>query len=269
MAEAIAKACGLDAFSAGTVPAERLNPAVVEVMKERDITMPGKPKMLTPEMIEDADLIVTMGCSLQDACPAPTFRRMSKKLVEWQIEDPKGKTIAQIREIGTQIDKHVRELLKAQESAIQVNTTDSYGIHIVSADEAELPQVLTLLRECELPTDGLAEHLRTAFVASHRGRVIGCSALELYGDCALLRSVAVKVSMRERGLGARLTKAALDLARNRQVSTVYLLTETASSYFSRFGFGTVPRFDLPPAVQKSVEFTSACPESATAMAVRL
>jgi protein-tyrosine-phosphatase len=64
MAEAFGRAHRLEASSAGTIPAERVNPTVVEVMKERGITISAEPKVLTQNMIKEADLVVTMGCSV-------------------------------------------------------------------------------------------------------------------------------------------------------------------------------------------------------------
>jgi len=112
MAEGFARAYGLDAASAGTVPAEKVNPVVVQVMTERGISIPGKPKVLTEQMITESDLVVTMGCSVQDVCPAPLVREMQKKLIDWQIEDPKGKGIDQVRKISSEIERKVLELLK-------------------------------------------------------------------------------------------------------------------------------------------------------------
>jgi protein-tyrosine-phosphatase len=112
MAEGFARAYGLDATSAGTVPAEKVNPIVVQVMTERGVFIPGKPKVLTEQMIAEADLVVTMGCSVQEVCPAPLVREMQKKLVDWQIEDPKGKKIDEVRKISSEIESKVLGLLK-------------------------------------------------------------------------------------------------------------------------------------------------------------
>jgi len=112
MAEAFGRAYGLEASSAGTVPAEKVNPLVVQIMKERGISLPGKPKTLTQDMIREADLVVTMGCSVQQVCPKPMIEQMEKKLVDWQIEDPKGKSIEEVKEIASQIESKVLELLK-------------------------------------------------------------------------------------------------------------------------------------------------------------
>ena len=137
--------------------------------------------------------------------------------------------------------------------------------HLERATARDLSQVLILLDESGLPDAGLREHLATLLVARQGGRVVGSAALELYGSSALLRSIAVHASVRRTGLGQRLTRGALDLAREKGVREVYLLTETAVNFFNRFGFKPVERSVVPPAVQTSVEFTTACPESATVM----
>ena len=118
MAEAFGRAHGLEASSAGTMPAELVNPIVVEVMKERGITMSGKPKMLTQDMIKEADLVATMGCSVESVCPRPMVEQMEKKLEDWRIEDPKGKTNADVRRIANQIETRVLELLKKSQSEL-------------------------------------------------------------------------------------------------------------------------------------------------------
>ena len=112
MAEAFAKKRGLDATSAGTLPATAINPVVVEVMKERGIDIStNRPKMLTIQMVNEADLVVTMGCSVDSVCPAPMIARMQKKLLEWNLDDPKGKPIERVRQIADEIDRKVNELL--------------------------------------------------------------------------------------------------------------------------------------------------------------
>jgi amino-acid N-acetyltransferase len=140
---------------------------------------------------------------------------------------------------------------------------------IEAATAADLPAILALLARSGLPEAGLADHLATALVARAGGAIAGSAALEVYGEAALLRSVAVDAAWRGQGLGQALTRAALDLARRRGVVAVYLLTETAAGFFPRFGFRPVPRAAVAPAVQQSVEFTSACPASAQALALSL
>ena len=142
-------------------------------------------------------------------------------------------------------------------------------IAVSAATAADLPEILALLGRSRLPPDGLAEHVASTIVAKDGGRVVGSAALELYGDVGLLRSVAVDEGVRGQGLGRRLTRAALDLARPRGLRTVYLLTETAGGFFPRFGFRPVTRGDVDPAALQSVEFTTLCPASALVMALDL
>jgi nucleoside-diphosphate-sugar epimerase/N-acetylglutamate synthase-like GNAT family acetyltransferase len=129
----------------------------------------------------------------------------------------------------------------------------------------DLPDITTLLAASALPLAGLEAHVATTLVARRNARIVGCAAVETYGAAGLLRSVAVDETRRGEGLGHQLTQAALDLARARGLKTVYLLTTTAAKFFPRFGFREIARDDVDPAVQRSVEFTKACPASAVAM----
>ena len=111
MAEAFAKKHGMNAQSAGTIPSTRINPTVVNVMRERGIDISSnQPKTLTPKLIRDATLVVTMGCSIEEACPKPIIAKMQKKLVEWHIEDPKGKSLEEVRKIRDEIEHKIMEL---------------------------------------------------------------------------------------------------------------------------------------------------------------
>jgi len=117
MAEAFAKKYGVDkiiASSAGNKPAERVNPVVVDVMKEKGIDLSiNKPKLITAKMAMDSDLIVTMGCNDQGVCPGPFF----KPTIDWVLEDPKGKPIEKVREIRDDIEKKVQKLISQQTDA--------------------------------------------------------------------------------------------------------------------------------------------------------
>jgi protein-tyrosine-phosphatase len=112
MAEAFANKYGKDKFivsSAGNKPADKVNPVVVEVLKEKGIDISAnKPKMFTFQMAQDADLIVTMGCNDQGVCPGPFF----KPTVDWKLEDPKGKSLDKVREIRDEIEMRVKMLIK-------------------------------------------------------------------------------------------------------------------------------------------------------------
>jgi len=111
MAEAFAKKYGEENFivsSAGNKPAEKVNPVVVEVMREKGIDISAnKPKLITAKMAMDFDLIVTMGCNDQGICPGPFF----KPTVDWFLEDPKGKPVEKVREIRDEIEQRVKQLI--------------------------------------------------------------------------------------------------------------------------------------------------------------
>ena len=101
----------LTASSAGNKPADKINPVVIEAMKEKDIDISmNKPKLLTFQAAQDADLIVTMGCNDRGICPGPFF----KPTVDWKIEDPKGKPIEKVREIRDEIERRVQKLVGAE-----------------------------------------------------------------------------------------------------------------------------------------------------------
>jgi amino-acid N-acetyltransferase len=133
------------------------------------------------------------------------------------------------------------------------------------ATSADGPAILDLLAANSLPGDGLLEHLHHAFVARSGSRIVGCAALEVYGDGALLRSVAVDAGFRGQGLGERLSRSAVDLATTLELPAVYLLTTTAERFFPKLGFGRIPRDHVPPGVQQSIEFRSVCCASAAVM----
>lgn len=134
-----------------------------------------------------------------------------------------------------------------------------------SAAPADLPEVLALLGRAHLPTAGVSEALPQFVLAAEQGRVIGVVGLEIYGPSALLRSAAVEESWRGTGVGRALTERALEIAKERGIVDVFLLTTTAEHYFPRFGFVCVARDTVDSAVRSSVEFQGACPESAVAM----
>ena len=142
-------------------------------------------------------------------------------------------------------------------------------VTISAAHKADIPAILALLERSELPQEGFADHVASSLTARVGDQVVGSAALELYDHAALLRSVAVDAALRGQGLGQRLTHAALDLARQRGVRTVYLLTETAGDFFPRFGFRPIARSAVDATLQQSVEFTSACPVSAQVLVLSL
>ncbi|MFJ5534155.1 arsenate reductase ArsC [Streptomyces sp. NPDC093261] len=92
--------------SAGSAPADTVNPAVVEAMKEVGIDISAqKPKILTPEAVQSSDVVITMGCG--DTCPVFP----GKRYLDWQLDDPAGQGLDAVRPIRDQIEQRVRGLL--------------------------------------------------------------------------------------------------------------------------------------------------------------
>jgi amino-acid N-acetyltransferase len=138
-------------------------------------------------------------------------------------------------------------------------------ITIRVAAPGDFAGVVRLLEAADLPTAGLDRSMPDFLVAEESGRVVGAVGLEVYGDCALLRSAVVDAGRRGSGLGIDLVESLLRGAETRGLREIYLLTTTAEHFFPRFGFVRIPRDDVAPTVRESEEFRGACPDSAIAM----
>jgi arsenate reductase len=243
------------AISAGTEPAARVHPEVVAAMREVGIDLEGaRPQRLTPDLARDARWLVTMGCG--EECPiVPGVQRE-----DWALQDPKGQSLDAVRAI--------REDVRARVEAFALRAGYASPL-IESGSRDTLPEVRAFLAANALPDAGLADHVAELLIARQDGRLVGTAALEIHGGDALLRSVAVDPSLRGTGLGQRLARAALDRAKDRGVMRVFLLTETATTFFPRFGFTTIDRSAVPASIRATVEFSSACPASAQVMALEL
>jgi len=109
MAEGFAEAVGqgkIDVCSAGSRPSFQIDPLVIEVMKEKGIDLSGKqPKGLNDLPSIEMDYLITMGC--EETCPAV----LAKKVIEWEIPDPKGKSIDVFRKVRDMIEEKVKGFL--------------------------------------------------------------------------------------------------------------------------------------------------------------
>jgi arsenate reductase len=99
------------ALSAGTTPADRVHPEVVTVMRELGIDLSDRvPRRLTRELAEQADVVVTMGCG--DECPYIP----GKRYVDWELEDPAGRPVDEVRATRDDIARRVRDLVAELEA---------------------------------------------------------------------------------------------------------------------------------------------------------
>ena len=99
---------GFEPISAGTKPTAKINPIVTQAMKEIDIDIEkNSPQNISPQMIGDAQITVNMGCMDKESCPALFLRNVT----DWQIQDPKGKSIEEVRKIRDQIEQKIKEFV--------------------------------------------------------------------------------------------------------------------------------------------------------------
>jgi arsenate reductase (thioredoxin) len=95
------------ALSAGTQPGANVHPVVVEAMREAGIDLAAaRPQRLTPELLQGATHLITMGCGEECPVAPPSVTRL-----DWPVEDPKGRTIEHVRALRDQIRRHVEQLL--------------------------------------------------------------------------------------------------------------------------------------------------------------
>ena len=110
MAEAFARKLSgglVNATSAGTMAIDGLNPVVVEVMEERGIPLVGHyPKVIDQQMVDAADYAFTMGCAVDESCPAVFVPGE-----DWGLEDPVGQPIDKVRRIRDEVEARVRAML--------------------------------------------------------------------------------------------------------------------------------------------------------------
>ena len=105
----------VDVFSGGSEPAEQVNQAAVSAMAEKGIDISGEiPQPWADEIVRAADVVVTMGCG--DACPVFP----GKRYVDWEVQDPSGKTVEEVRPIRDDLEQRVRGLMAELEIPVRV-----------------------------------------------------------------------------------------------------------------------------------------------------
>jgi protein-tyrosine-phosphatase len=98
-------------ISAGSQPGDEVNSVAVRAMAELGVDMGGgRPKRLTGEMVEEADLVITMGCG-ENVCPI-----VPKRVIDWGLEDPHGQPLERVREIRDEIRRRVIDLIASLDS---------------------------------------------------------------------------------------------------------------------------------------------------------
>lgn len=239
------------AFSAGTV-ARGVHPLAVEALAEAGVSTDG----LTSKTIDSLggrpfDVVVTVCDTAREACPYLPARERNLHHV---FRDPSA--------ASTEAEQRAAFREVRDEIAAWIDAT--FGA--TPAVPGDLLDVLDLLRSAGLPTDDLGTANPVDFRTIRRGgRLVGAVAVESHGAAGLLRSLVVADEARGLGLGSRLVEAAEDLARERCLGALYLLTTTAAPFFEAHGYAPVDRAAVPEAVRLSTEFASVCPASAVCL----
>jgi amino-acid N-acetyltransferase len=138
-------------------------------------------------------------------------------------------------------------------------------ITIKPANATDRQAVLDLLQSQNLPTQDLPAKLENFILAKENGKVIGTIGLEIHGKYALLRSLAVDSTQQGNGLGKTLYKTALELAGQKKVQEVFLITTTAAPFFKKLGFKQIKRTDAPPQIAATAQFTTICASTGVVM----
>ncbi len=136
---------------------------------------------------------------------------------------------------------------------------------LATATGADLAAVRALLEELKLPSADVGAGEQHFVVAREGATLVGCVGVEMYGESALLRSLAVAPARQRAGLGKALTERAISEARGRGARRAFLLTTTAEAYCRRLGFETIGRESVPPDLAASAQFRSLCPKTAVCM----
>ena len=158
-------------------------------------------------------------------------------------------------------------LIAAVDHYIVMNTT--VNINIQTAQENERAGIINLLLAEKLPVEDLPASLTEFVVAKEDDAIIGAAGLERYKSYGLLRSMVVHPAHRNKQIAKALLQQLEQTAAASGISSVFLLTETADEYFSNKGYTTIPRDEVPAAIQQSSEFSHVCPVSVVVMRKQL
>lgn len=139
------------------------------------------------------------------------------------------------------------------------------GYTVSKALPEEYNAVSTLLSNQGLPSKDISRRLDHFFVIRENGNIIAVIGLEIYGKDALLRSMATNPDYRKKGLASSLVDYIIAYAKTLQLTSLFLLTETAEAFFDKRKFSKIERRDAPETIRTSSEFCHACPASAALM----
>ncbi|MDF3837841.1 GNAT family N-acetyltransferase [Cupriavidus basilensis] len=139
------------------------------------------------------------------------------------------------------------------------------NVRLRAATQTDYQQISELLECCGLPTEDVSDIIDSFQIALADSRVIGCAAAERHCEAILIRSVAVELTFRDRGIASQLVDTLLIQARGTEVREAYLLSTAAPAYFARWGFSLFPADQVPMGIRTSAAFQRAALASALCM----
>ena len=267
IAEGLARALlgpGVRVQSAGSAPSQ-VNPHAIEVMREIGVDLGGQ-RSKSVQTIDPATVGTVITLCAEEVCPV--FLGQAVRL-HWPVPDPASQDPALSRDELLARFRAARDTIRGM---LERFARDHGGqVHAPGpARRDDLDAVTALVRAAALPTAGLADAFPGGYAVIRDGAgLVAVAGLEIHGDVGLLRSVAVARDRRAGGLGRLLVEDRLRAARDRGLGAVYLLTTTAADYFRRLGFEDAPRRAAPDGLQRTSEFASVCPASASCLVKRL
>lgn len=250
-----------EVFSAGSFPTGKVNPLAIQVLKDVYDIDASQARSKSWEEFRDVefDYVVTVCDNARESCPVWPGQPV---LQHWGFPDPaavegtESEKYRAFEEVASQIYRRIQSFICPT---------------ITDASAADLPEILDLLTQVQLPHDGVKENIDGFLVARDvASRIVATIGLERHGNTALLRSAAVSPEYQGCGIGSRLTSHLLERAATDGVERVVLLTSTASGFFSRhFGFSEAPRSTFDTDLAGSAEWNLPRCSSAVCMSLTL
>ena len=134
----------------------------------------------------------------------------------------------------------------------------------IAVTEKERLQAIEILQQQNLPTSDINED-KLMYLLMNGEKIIGTAGLEIFDDCALLRSVSVINEEQGKGYGSIINEEIENYAKESGINCMYILTTTAKDFFDKQGYCVIKREESPVSVQQTAEFISLCPSSAVVM----
>lgn len=138
----------------------------------------------------------------------------------------------------------------------------------IALNDEERQQAINMLKQHHLPTEDLDDD-KLLYLLKDGDKVIGTAGLEIFDDCALLRSVSIIKEEQGKGYGKILEEAIENNAKESGINCMYLLTTAAKDFFDKQGYCVIKREETPDVIKQTAAFSFLCPSSAIIMKKRI